>query len=175
MTKENFIRAKKAEEVLEYAPKYYVEGIVRANDIDAVGDIAELLYHFNAKTVKHIKTIRAMAEGEIPARVTMPLHIYWYEGIGYAESAIKNEFDAADFNEEYGGTTANGYNHAVEFNGVMSENNFTSLIFALRELSSDLGWAINLSGEIGEYSDSNKDCEFELKVEDLIKEDEITA
>lgn len=149
----------------EYAPKYYVEGIIRANDTETAGDIAEYLYHINAKTVKHIKEIRAAVEGKVPTSAAAPLHIYWYEGIGYAESQIKDEWDAADFNNDYCGTTSNGYNHAVEFNGFFSENDLGGLVWQIKELSKKLGWAMELDGEAGEYSDTDKDCEFELKIE----------
>lgn len=81
------------------------------------------------------------------------MHIYWYEGIGYAENA-----------EDYP-ITSEGYAHATEFNGLMTEGDYNGLIWLLKELSNSLGWAMELDGEAGEYSDADKDCEFELKIE----------
>ena len=171
MTKAEFIRNQE----LEYAPKYYVEGVVRSNDIDGAGEIAEYLYYLNAKTVKHIKTVRAMVEGKIPQNVSKAVNVYWYEGIGYAEEAARksdNPDDIIEFENDYNGTFGEGYAHAVEFDGFFSEKGLAGLIDHIKSLSSKIRWAAEIDAEFGEYSDSVAECSVELKIESAEDDDE---
>ena len=132
-----------------YVPvRYEVEGIIRSNDIEAVGAIYDYLYSVKKN------------------RPETTLHLYWYEGIGYAEE----NGDAEDYP-----ITAGGYAHATEFSGFMTEKDYSGLVYLLKELSNNLGWAMELGGAAGEYSDADSNNQFELKVEDFIEEDEITA
>lgn len=121
-----------------YVPaRYEVEGIIRSNDIEAAGAIYEYLYHVKKNN---------------PERI---LHIYWYEGIGYAENA-----------EDYP-ITSEGYAHATEFNGFFSENDLGGLVWQIKELSKNFNWAADLSSDLGDYKDANEECSVELKIDSV--------
>lgn len=134
---------------------YYVYVALRSDDIDALGAMYEAIYNELYKTGK----------------ISFP---NWYEGIGYAEEVAVTPKDRAEFEEDYKGTAAKGYCHAITFEDTVSEEIKNDILGTLGVSANERGWEEYRNFDA--YDRIRNGVSIEMTVQPIgYEEDEVTA